>query len=509
MKITTRIILGYGILIFLLAALVGYDVFTISRMQKINRNLDNLNFRTALSCMELMRERDLIDENLQKALLVDKAYNTNLQEFLKEFEKELEKVKSGSSSDGERTRIDQLADGWGRFRGDLENQPLGTANVKIFPEDLKADLEALHVQIESLWAASQDAIRNSVMESRRTGETALRFSYIAAAFTLVASVLVSFFIYRSISIPLVHLTEGTRAIAQGKFYYRLDTSRGDEFSQLAKDFNTMTLRLNELDDLKKAFISHVSHELKAPLASMRETIQLMLDGIPGPLTDKQRRLLELNLQSGVRLTSMIGNLLDLSRVDAGVMEYELKSRDLIPLVQDAVAELEGRAREKNLTVEPELPDQPVQVVCDGDRMIQVLVNLLGNAVKFSPAGGAIRVRLQTTNTLPSRIPQSFRQIIRQEWDGKEYALLSVADAGPGIPDCEKEQIFERFHQVKKAGKGTGKGVGLGLTICRTIVEAHGGAIWVEDNPPAGSVFRVLLHAGARADAIFHRASTPI
>ena len=165
---------------------------------------------------------------------------------------------------------------------------------------------------------------------------------------LAISILVSFLIYRSISNPLANLTEGTRAIAEGKFYYRLDTSRNDEFSQLARDFNTMTRRLNDLDELKKDFVSHVSHELKAPLASMRETLQLLLEQIPGPLTDKQKRMLELNLQSEHRLTAMISNLLDLSRIEAGVMEYEIKSQDVIPLVQNAIAEIEGQAGEKQI-----------------------------------------------------------------------------------------------------------------------------------------------------------------
>jgi two-component system sensor histidine kinase GlrK len=148
------------------------------------------------------------------------------------------------------------------------------------------------------------------------------------------SILVSLLIVRSISKPLANLTEGTRAIADGKFFYRLDTTRKDEFAQLAQDFNKMTLRLNELDELKKDFVSHVSHELKAPLASMQETIQIMLEEIPGPLTEKQKRLLALNLQSGTRLTSMISNLLDHSTAEAGVMVYALSLDVVLPVPRD-------------------------------------------------------------------------------------------------------------------------------------------------------------------------------
>ena len=203
----------------------------------------------------------------------------------------------------------------------------------------------------SVYQISLQSMVVEVEKSKATSETAALILWCAVFAALAISILVSFLIYRSISHPLANLTEGTRAIAEGKFYYRLDTSRNDEFSQLAKDFNTMTRRLNELDELKKDFVSHVSHELKAPLASMREILQLMLEQIPGPLTEKQKRLLELNLQSEYRLTAMIRNLLDLSRIEAGVMEYEIKRQDLIPLVQNALAEIEVRTGEKQIQIQ--------------------------------------------------------------------------------------------------------------------------------------------------------------
>ena len=231
--------------------------------------------------------------------------------------------------------------------------------------------------------------------------------------------------------PLANLTEGTRAIAEGKFYYRLDTSRNDEFSQLARDFNTMTRRLNELDELKKDFVSHVSHELKAPLASMRETLQLLLEQIPGPLTDKQKRLLELNLQSEYRLTAMISNLLDLSRIEAGVMEYEIKSQDLIPLVQNAIAEIEVQAGEKQIQMKTSFPEEPLPVECDAARIIQVIVNLVGNAVKFSPKRGTVQVSVEATQKIPEGVPRHWRM---NPPSRKElYGLVTVADFGPGNP----------------------------------------------------------------------------
>ena len=212
---------------------------------------------------------------------------------------------------------------------------------------------------------------------------------------------VSLLIVRSISIPLRQLTEGTRAIAAGKFYYRLDTSGKDEFAQVARDFNTMTERLGELDIMKKDFVSHVSHELKAPLASMRETTQLLLEQIPGPLTDKQRRLLELNMQSARTLSSIIGNLLDISKMEAGIMEYDLKPQPLAPWCGRGDRPVRGSGGGKaDPASRRSSRKSAVLVDCDGDRIVQVIANLFGNAVKFTPKSGTVRVRRGTCRGVP-------------------------------------------------------------------------------------------------------------
>src|SRR5438876_12404031 len=131
----------------------------------------------------------------------------------------------------------------------------------------------------------------------------------------------------------------------------------------------MAARMVEVDQIKKNFISHVSHELKAPLASMQETTHLILERIPGPLTDKQKRLLELNLQSGKRLAQMIGNILDLSRLEAGIVEYEMQPSDLADLIHNVVMELSSHARENSLRVLMDIQRAEVLVNCDPNRMV--------------------------------------------------------------------------------------------------------------------------------------------
>jgi signal transduction histidine kinase len=501
MKITTRIIWGYGLFIAVLAGLVTYQVITIKRMREFNETIERIDFANASSSLDARRYIDIVEEFAQKSFAsTDPRYPDQVRAFQQEFANTLASlIKNTNSADArseEKAAVQRLSLLWASFTVDLEQLLQRLPEERgAWPLNLKEDLEQLKDQTDSVYIASKHSMSLKVAQSRKAGETARLVLWCATLSALAISVLVSFLIFRSISKPLAHLTEGTRAIAEGKFFYRLDTSRNDEFSQLAKDFNTMTRRLSELDELKKDFVSHVSHELKAPLASMRETIQLMLDQIPGPLTDKQKRLLELNLQSGERLTSMIGNLLDLSKTEAGMAEYELKSQNLVPLVRNAIAELEAQARERQIHISMSLPDNPLPVECDSDRLVQVILNLVGNAVKFSPKGGTVQIQVEAIPEIPEKMPEHWRRVITDSEKRGFFGLVKVTDSGPGIPDSDKEKVFEKFHQVKQGKKIAGQGVGLGLAICQTIVHAHRGAIWVEDNSGGGSSFSLLLRPG--------------
>jgi two-component system, NtrC family, sensor histidine kinase GlrK len=261
--------------------------------------------------------------------------------------------------------------------------------------------------------------------------------------------------------------------------------------RLKKDNRSMRTRFIEIDQMKRNFISHVSHELKAPLASMQETTHLLLEQIPGPLTDKQRRLLDLNLQSGKRLAQMIGNILDLSRLEGGIVEYDMQPSDIADLIHSVVMELSPRAREKSLRILTDIQRDPLIIECDPNRMVQLFTNLLENAIRFSKKGGIIGIHVRTLREFP-RMPQSAHARITGAKPSDGFALVKISDSGPGIEDAHKEAVFHTFHQVKHGKKSHGESLGLGLAISRAVVEAHRGTIWVEDNPPGGAVFFVLL-----------------
>ncbi|HLH32283.1 MAG TPA: HAMP domain-containing sensor histidine kinase, partial [Terriglobia bacterium] len=314
-----------------------------------------------------------------------------------------------------------------------------------------------------------------------TGAKAERISWIAGVFALVLGVFVGGLFVQSINDPLARLTRGTRAIAKGEFWHRLPDHGSDEFGEMARDFNSMTERLGELDRMKKDFVSHVSHDLKAPLASIRQIMHLLLQQIPGPLNEQQQDLIRLSYNSAERLAAMVGNLLDVSRMEAGSMEYQMAPHDLVALIKSVSDEFDIQAREKGIRFTLECEDSHVLAACDRDRIVQVIGNLYENALKFSPRDSEIVTRASRRN--------------------ENEVLVSVADSGPGVPDEHKQRIFQKFHQVKQGKKMAGQGVGLGLAICKTIVEAHHGHIWVEDNANGGSVFMFVLQPAASEETL--------
>jgi two-component system sensor histidine kinase GlrK len=249
----------------------------------------------------------------------------------------------------------------------------------------------------------------------------------------------------------------------------------------------MVTRLSELDQMKRDLLSNVSHELKGPLASMQETTGLLLEEIPGPLSDSQRRLLELTRKSAARLSGMISKLLDMARIDAGVLEYDLKAQPVEPVIQTALAELHVRAGERGVRLVFQPGQGPYVARLDADRFAQVAGNLIENAIKFSPPGGLVEAVLE-----PAGPGLAHPASGRGGSPGGRRILITIADRGPGVPEGQREKIFERFHQVPRTARRGEGGVGLGLAICREIVTAHGGDLWVEERPGGGSLFRILL-----------------
>jgi signal transduction histidine kinase len=503
MRVAGRIATGSGLVLVLLAATVGYQLALVRSIARGSHELAGSSFRAANDGLDLINQLDTLEESARKFFVTrDPAYAARAADARDAFAGRLEDVLALALSERERFEADRLAATWRQFG--LASVPaaglgaaLAAASEGQLLEAVAAPLERLRRQSWALVGATRSEIAARVARSDEANERARRVSSAAVGGAVALGVGVVLLTVRSINRPLHRLTEGTRAVARGDFSSKVEASTDDEFADLARDFNEMLDALRQLDGLKRDFVSHVSHELRTPLVAMQETTRLLLEASPGPLTAKQRRLLDLNLQASERLAAMISDLLDLSRVEAGVMRYELGDHDLSALVRRATAELEARAAERGVALRLSAPARPVPVRCDGDRVIQVAQNLIENAIKFSPQGAAVDVRVDGLAALPPDLPNRWRRVLGPGPSANGWARLIVDDAGPGVADADKERIFEKFYQAGTASSRPAGGVGLGLAITRAIVSAHGGAIWIVDREESGSRFAVVVPA-ARA-----------
>jgi two-component system sensor histidine kinase GlrK len=224
---------------------------------------------------------------------------------------------------------------------------------------------------------------------------------------------------------------------------------------------------------------------------MQETIGVLLDELPGPLTEKQRQLLELNRDSGRRLASMLSKLLDLSRIEAG-LQPDFQMVDVVQIARQSVLRMNRAREERGLQATVAEPVKRLLVRGDAAGIAQVLDNLLENAIKFSPQGGEVAVTVAEMSSRDERVPPARWSALKRRGLGGDAVLITVSDEGPGVPDADKDRVFARFYQAEAGRAIPARGVGLGLAICLEIISAHGGVIWVSNNTPKGSVFNVLL-----------------
>ena len=249
------------------------------------------------------------------------------------------------------------------------------------------------------------------------------------------------------------------------------------FLHLVKDItekNRYERRLKDLDRMKSDFVSNVSHELRTPLTAIKGSVDNMLDGILGPLTEKQTRYLSRINSNADRLGRLIGDLLDLSRIEAGKIDIRPANVAVIALVKEVADALRTLAADKLISIEVRGADEHVDAWADRDKVLQILTNLIGNAVKFTPPHGRVAIAVERHDA--------------------EWVKLAVADNGPGVPPEEAVKIFDKFYQAQQTNKLNVKGTGLGLAISKALVELHGGNIWFENGADGGSVFSFTLPA---------------
>jgi len=239
-------------------------------------------------------------------------------------------------------------------------------------------------------------------------------------------------------------------------------------------------RLQEADRVKSNFLATVSHELRTPLTSVIGYSEMLLEGIAGELNDEQREYVRTVMEKGDQLLQLITGILDISRMEAGEMKIDKQPFDLDEVVSVALSTIAPHARRKKLVMACTVPEALPLVYGDRDKIRQVLLNLLGNAVKFTPEGGKVEVTAGVAPLVPTAA-ESARAV-----------RVSVRDSGIGVPPEHQKRVFDPFFQVDNSSTREYGGTGLGLSIVKRLVEAHGGVVWVDSETGKGSTFSFTL-----------------
>ena len=285
---------------------------------------------------------------------------------------------------------------------------------------------------------------------------------LAALLLFISIVIVAIIGLRRISVPLDDLLEAAGRVADGDYSTRVPEKGLPEVRSMARAFNNMASRLHQADEQRRNLLADATHELLTPLTVIQGNLEGMLDGVyPADETNLRGLLDETNI-----LSHAMEDLRTLALAESGALQLKKESTDLLPFLREVIGVFQAQASSAGVTISVNVADNLPLLDIDPSRMRQVLANLLANDLRYSPAGGTIR--------------------LTGESDGKNL-LLAVQDDGPGIPSDDLQHIFERFYKSTDSG-----GMGLGLAIAKHLVEAHGGSITAENAPDKGTIFRILL-----------------
>lgn len=351
---------------------------------------------------------------------------------------------------------------------------LATAAEFVVPRSFDRHLAAMGSMMADMMGSSSmgmDLNADLFINFRTAVNEALTIAAFAA---VISAIVVSIFVSRQVVTPVQEMMVASRYIAAGHYDERVhipgDPSKDelDELSQLAVSFNQMAAKLEQVESMRIQLIGDVSHELRTPLTAIKGSMEGLMDGV---LPENDETYIGIYREAD-RLQRLVNDLQELSRVEAGAYELEFSAVDLVEVISAVVMRLDLQFKEKGVMLEVDVANDLPPIQADEDRIGQVLLNLVGNALQYTPSGG--------------------RVIVSAALNNKEINI-SVSDNGIGISPEHIENIFTRFYRVDKSRSRAGGGSGIGLTIAKYLVEAHGGRIWVESaGSDQGSTFTFSL-----------------
>ena len=349
---------------------------------------------------------------------------------------------------------------------------LATTAEFVVPSAFDRHLAAMSAMMSPMMGDSTTNLELDLFNNFRAAVTEAMI--LAALASSVVAVLVSLLVSRQVVAPVRDMMLASQRISEGHYNERVqvpgDVSKDelDELSQLALRFNRMAASLEQTEVIRRQLIADVTHELRTPLTAVKGSMEGLIDGVlPADEATFQQIISEAE-----RLQRLVNDLQELSRVEAGAYELNINSHRVSDLLAAVEARLGRQFEEKGISLEIALPDDLPQVLADEDRMGQVLLNLVGNALQYTPPGGEVQIRATAQ---------------------RDEVYITVSDSGMGIPAEHLPHLFSRFYRVDKSRSRAGGGSGIGLTIVKYLVVAQGGSIWAQsEGAGRGSTFTFSL-----------------
>lgn len=286
---------------------------------------------------------------------------------------------------------------------------------------------------------------------------------------MILAILCYGLLYRKMKRDFESINYASRSFARGDFKARVQIKSDDDVGRLAETFNTMAVEMEKYENTRQSFVANVSHELRSPLTSIQGFVQGILDGtIP---QEKEKQYLETVLAETKRMTTLIGDLLDLSKIESGQFPLELTSFDITELMRRILINFMTKIDDKRINVSANIPDEKIQVSADSNRIAQVLTNLIDNAVKFCDENGLLKIWTYQS-------------------DGRIH--INISNTGVLISEEDIPYVFDRFFKADKSHNRKAGGTGIGLSIVKNIIQQHGEKIWVNSRQGMGTVFTFTL-----------------
>jgi two-component system sensor histidine kinase GlrK len=481
MKLTifSRLLTGYLIIFTLVIGMSIYVIIHIIQINEVAQSILTINNRMIDSATKLS---DIIFSQVryERKFIIskDKAFYREFLQLKSDFDRYLSEMTSIAESSQTRSYLNNIRESYQNYQSLVyeEFKYLKNGDGYAHLEFNREKEKATNSIIEELGKLETNTRQNTTDKIKRLHEIGTELRRMAMVMTgafLIFGIVISLFINRSITQPLSLLEKKTREIGKGNFKEDLNLSSPPELAELAGAFNLMCNKLKELDKMKSDFFSSIAHELRTPLSTIKMGTSLLKEGIEGPITEGQRGLLSVLEKEINRLIGMLNSLLDLSKMEAGMMSFNLEPQNIRPLIDQTIEEIGPLAEAKKINLEVIVTEVLPIIKIDSERILQALRNIIGNAMKFTPEKGRVKISVRSVD------------------HGVE---VSVADTGPGIPAESLITIFEKFQQATTGGSSPIKGTGLGLAIAKEIITHHGGKIWAESEPGHGSTFIFVLPA---------------